>query len=132
MNFPHPPGSVSETFQCEGCQRTFTEHGPLSNHRRGCKSIKKRLNSALGKAREIIGSRRKRQRVEEERVDLEEQPPVQQQGQVTACSMTVDASQEVHIDALHAADAEILDLPLIVANVDSLATSSTVSWAVIP
>ena len=34
--------------------------GPLANHRRGCRPTKRRLNTALGKAKEIIGLRKRR------------------------------------------------------------------------
>ena len=47
-------------LHCEGCRCTFTDPGPLNNHRRGCKPTKKRLNGALGKARDILGSRKRR------------------------------------------------------------------------
>lgn len=46
-------------LHCDGCSRTFTDSGPLANHRRTCRPTKRRLNTALGKAKEIRQNRKR-------------------------------------------------------------------------
>jgi hypothetical protein len=59
--------SNAENLLLCACGRSFTESGPLKNHRKGCRKAKSQLIGVLEKARESWTAR-KRRRLE----DLEE------------------------------------------------------------
>jgi hypothetical protein len=59
---------MDNTYSCQACRRTFVALHAFNNHQRSCKPSKKRLSSALVKAKEIWTST-KRRRLEHKGAD---------------------------------------------------------------
>ncbi|KAG2737263.1 hypothetical protein P692DRAFT_20762177, partial [Suillus brevipes Sb2] len=50
----HPAGSSTRVFKCT-CTREFTQENAYTKHQRSCAKGKKRLFSALSKAKDLLG-----------------------------------------------------------------------------
>ena len=72
VSSPAMVDSGSSSYGCHvcSCGRSFSHFGAFSKHQTSCRSTKKRLSSALSKAREVWASRKRRRLVDGDKPDI--------------------------------------------------------------